>query len=208
MRNAVALALFLVLGLAAGAQAQGEAVIGLGLAASSYDTLGNQGVGGTTLGPVLRLNLGTGLGPAIGFNWHSMGVETDVDGQRVYLGRLRLRPIMGGIAYNWKRGRTMLSGSLVGGYAFTKLTVNDKARPAFRSSLDASFLAFDTGSAIAVRPQLAVWHDVAPRVGLTASIAYLFVQPSLSIETDRGTVKSRINATSTIVSFGLVYGVF
>lgn len=194
--------------LAGEARAQTQAVIGLGFAVSSYDPTGQLGQGATSIGPLLRIKMGTGFGPAIGFDWYDVGVEAIAGGQRVYVGRVHVKPVMAGIAYNWNRGRYWVSASLVGGYAFAGLTVNDQARPAFRSSLGATYLSFDSVNSLVWRPQLGFWYDAGPRVGLTASIAYIGVRPKLRIASDVGVRDISLDAASTVLTFGLVYGVF
>jgi hypothetical protein len=190
----------------AGAQSAG--VIGLGLAVSSYDPTGPLGQSATSIGPLIRIKMGPGFGPTIGFDWYSVGVETTVGGQRVYLGRVRVRPVMAGVAYNWNRGKYWLSMSVVGGYAFARLAVNDRALPALRSGLGAGFLSVDAGNSFVWRPQLGVWYDAAARVGVTASIAYIGVRPMLRVASDTGVRQTRLDAACTVLTFGLVFGVF
>lgn len=190
------------------ARAQNAAAIGLGLAVTSNDPTGPLGQSATSIGPLIRIKTGPGFGPTIGFDWYSVGIETTGAGQRAYLGRLRVRPVMAGVAYNWNRGKYWLSTSLVGGYAFARLKVDDRALPALRSSLGVRSLSANASNGLVWRPQLALWYDAAPRVGLTASIAYIGVRPLLSIASDTGVRHTRPDASCTVVTFGLVYGVF
>jgi len=190
------------------AGAQSAAAIGLGLALSSYDPTGPLGQSATSIGPLIRINTGSGFGPTIGFDWYSVGVETTAGGQRVYLGRVRVRPVMAGVAYKWNRGKYWLSASVVGGYAFARLAVNDRARPVLRSGLGASVLSFDAGNSFVWRPQLGLWYDADARVGITASIAYIGVRPMLRVAFDTGVRQTRLDAACTVLTFGLVYGVF
>ncbi len=208
MRRILALTVLVAACVVPAARAQTDAAIGLGLTASSYDPPGQLGVGAIGVGPLLRIKLGTGIGPAIGFNWYTVGVRTPAGTTPVYIGRIRVRPVMVGASYNWNRGRFWLSPSLVAGYAFTKIKINDEARPALRSSLGASFLSFESSNGFVWRPQFAVWYDAAPRVGLTASFAYIGVRPTLTIETDVGARKFPLDAACTVLTFGVVYGVF
>jgi hypothetical protein len=208
MRRILVFSALLIACATAQARAQSAAAIGLGLAISSYDPTGQLGQSATSIGPLLRIKLGPGIGPTIGFDWYAVGVEVMAGSQRVYLGRVRVRPVMAGVAYNWNRGKYWISASLVGGYAFARLTVNDQARPAFRSNLGSTFLSFDARDSFVWRPQLGIWYDAAPRVGLTASIAHIGVRPTLRIGTDTGTRQTTLEAACTVLTFGLVYGVF
>jgi hypothetical protein len=208
MRRALVLCVLAVAACASDAQAQSAAAIGLGLAVSSYDPTGSLGQSATSIGPLIRIKTGAGFGPTIGFDWYAVGVETVAGGQRVYLGRVRVRPVMVGVAYNWNRGKYWLSASAVGGYAFARLTVNDQARPAIRAGLGTNFLSFDAGNSFVWRPQLGMWYDADARVGITASIAYIGVQPTLRIATDTGVQQTRLHAACTVLTFGLVFSVF
>ncbi len=190
------------------ARAQSEAAIGLGLAISSYDPTGQLGQSATSIGPLIRIKMGTGLGPTIGFDWYAVGVNAVVGGRQVYVGRVAVKPLMVGLAYNWNRGKYWVSASLVGGYAFAGTTINDQARPAFRSSSGASYLSFDTVNSFVFRPQLGMWYDASPRVGVSASIAYIGVRPKLRVSSDVGTRDFPLDARCTVLTFGLVYGVF
>ncbi len=194
--------------LAADARAQSEAVIGLGLAVTTNDPTGPLGNSATDIGPLLRLNLGPGIGPTIGFDWFEIGVRAMAGTTAVHLGSLRVRPIMAGVTYNWNRGRYWLGASFVAGYAFARLTVDDRARPAFQAALHTSYLSFEASDSFVWRPQIGVWYDAAPRVGITANLAYIGVRPMLRTTTDSGTLTSRLDAASTVLTFGLVYGVF
>ncbi len=208
MRRAIILCLLAVVLAAPAARAQSQAAFGLGLAISSYDPTGQLGQSATSIGPLIRIKMGTGLGPALGFDWYAVGVNAVVGGQQVYVGRVSVKPVMAGIAYNWNRRKYWLSASIVGGYAFAGLDLNDQSRPAFRSSLGARYLAFDAVNSLVFRPQLGIWYDAAPRVGVTASIAYIGVHPKLRVTSDVGRTDIPLNAACTVLTFGLVYGVF
>ncbi|MGE5360537.1 MAG: hypothetical protein ACM3NQ_16090 [Bacteroidales bacterium] len=209
MRAAVlASAVLAMVVVSADARAQGEAVIGLGLAVSNHDPTNDLGIGSTGIGPLIHLKIRTGLGPLIGLDWHTIGARATVDNERVYIGKLRVRPVMGGIGYNWSFGRYWVAAGVVAGYAFTTLRVDDRARPAFRTFLGASHVSFDTSGSFVWRPQVSVWYDAGTRVGIMAGLSYVHSQPTLLVESDGRGYKTRLAATSTVLTFGLVYGVF
>ncbi len=193
---------------AASARAQGQAVISLGVTTSSYDPVGRLGQSATSLGPVVRINIGPGLGPTIGFDWYIVGVEAMVNGQRTYVGRVRVKPVMGGIAYQVRHGKYWGSASIVAGYAFAHLELNNRTVPAFATSFGAQRLSFDAANSFVFRPQLGMWYDASPRVGINASIAYIGVWPHLRINTDVGRRQMPLNAACTVFTLGVVYGIF
>ncbi len=208
MRRILPLSVLFVACLAAPARGQSEAVLGVGACITSDDPTGRLGQSATSIGPLFRIKLGAGVGPTIGFDWYAVGVEAPVGDKTMYVGRVRVRPVMAGIAYNLNRGKYWLSASVVGGYAFNRLTAIDQARAAFQSNLGASSVALDATNSFVWRPQLGVWYDVAPRVGITASIARIGVHPTLRVRTNAGIERIPLDATSMVLTFGMVYGVF
>ncbi len=199
---------FCVICVSAPARAQSEAAIALGLSISSYDPPSSLSLSSTSIGPLIRINLGPGFGPVIGFDWHATRIEAMAGNQRVYLGELRVRPVLLGAGYTVKRGRYWFGAGVTGGYAFNRLTVNDRVRPAFRSSLGTQFVSFDARNSLVWRTRFGVFYDASPSVGLTAAIAYMRVSPTLRITTDTGVRQSKLDASCVIVTFGLAYGVF
>ncbi len=208
MRHVLPIAILLAAGLASPARAQSEASISLGAAISSYDPTGQLGQSATSIGPLIRINTGPGLGPTIGFDWYWVGVETATAAQNVYIGRIRVRPVMVGLAYNVKRGKYWFSASVVGGWAFVRLTPVEQGAALLRSTLRTSSIGLDAGSSLVWRPQLGMWYDASPRVGLSASIARIGLRPTLRIQTDSGLRTAPLDATCTVLTFGLVYGIF
>jgi hypothetical protein len=115
---------------------------------------------------------------------------------------------MAGVGYEWTRGLWSLQGSVVAGYAFNRLRVDDRAGPAVRSALGSSFVSFAVENGFAWRSQVSIWYDVAPRVGVSASVGYFWQRPALTTISDAGTVKTRLDGACTLFSFGVVYGIF
>ncbi len=208
MRRILPLTLLAVSVFATTARAQSQAVISLGVTTSSYDPVGRLGQSATAFGPVVRFNFGPGFGPTIGFDWYIVGVEAMVNGQRTYVGRVRIKPVMGGVAYQVKRGKYWGMASIVGGYAFAHLEFNDRTIPAFATSLGAQRMRFDAANSFVFRPQLGLWYDASPRVGINASIAYIGVWPQLRINSEVGRRLIPLNAACTVLTFGVFYGIW
>ena len=73
-----------------------------------------------------------GLGPTIGFGWYQAdltlpGVSGDVE-----VGRLRVRPLMGGIGYTWMKGRVATGVSISAGISFNSIKLDDQVPDVFR----------------------------------------------------------------------------
>jgi len=198
----------LLLAVAGPAGAQSHAAIGLGGSLSvrvPSDPMASHTAG---LGPLIRLRTGSGLGPAIGFEWFRTGLDTTLTGDRRRLGTLQVRPVMAGVGYGLLREPWEVSVSLIAGYAFASLRENDMTRAAYRDGVEGSFVTIDTKGSPAWRAKLALWHDLSPRVGLTVGVAYLNVHPTIDLVTDRGRDRVRVRASPVVLSAGVVYGVF
>lgn len=159
-----------------------------------HETIGNW-VG---FGPVIRLRPRTGWGPSVGFSWTRTPLG-DTGGQ-AGLADLVVRPVMGGIEYGLSRGSAVAAFSLVGGYAFNSLAVDDSRVGPGRAIAADNSLAFRAG--------LSVWYDISPRVGLNVFGGYRVVRPRVTFASDTDVTRRRLNADAVLVSVGVAYWVF
>lgn len=168
-------------------------LLGLGvggvLSLPSGDDLGN-GVG---VGPIIRLRPRNGWGPSVGFGW----TRTPIDQG---LADLVVRPIMGGVEYGVSRGRMATALSLVGGYAFNSLAVDDGRVGPGRAIAVGNSLAFRTG--------VGVWYDITPRVGLNVFAGYRVTRPRATFASDTDITTRRLDADTVLLSVGVAYWVF
>ncbi len=188
--------------------AQSHAAIGLGGSVTVYRNDDPRASGHVKVGPLIRLRTGPGLGPAVGFEWLATDVSASFEGELLPLGRLSIRPFMGGIGYSVERGRWQVSVSLVGGYAFAGIKVNDRTRAAYRDSRGGTFASVLSNGSFAWRPKVALWYDAAERVGVTVGVGYLGVRPSIDLVTDLGQERMRVRASSVVLTAGVAYGIF
>jgi hypothetical protein len=158
-------------------------LLGLGVGLRVSSTPGDEV--GNALDPALlvRLGAGSGWGPAIGFGWSTRElVATETGGTP--LADLRMRPLMVGAAYGRPVGRTQVTGSLVGGYAFTRLKGIHVAPGVPRAT--------EVEGAFAWRPSVSVWVATTDRLALQVSAGYLVARPRVTIATG-----DRFSATQT-----------
>ncbi|MCA1584118.1 MAG: hypothetical protein LC791_04860 [Acidobacteria bacterium] len=152
---------------------------------------------GASIGPLIRLGSGNGLGVAVGFNWLSVDLGA---ADAVRLARVRIRPVMAGAGYTWRVERVAASVSLVGGYAFNSLRI-DNVAPGSRVvlSVDDSF---------AWRPGLSVWFEINERWALNGFGGYLVTRPSaMFLDGERLSART-LRADTSLASLGLVYKLF
>jgi hyperosmotically inducible protein len=148
------------------------------------------------LGPLIRLGSGPGLGLTLGFGWFSTDVASGVS----RLGRLRIRPVMAGLAYTLGDDRVSASLSLVGGVAFNSLSQQHRsAGPVW---------ALDVSDSFAWRPGVSLWVDLSRRTALNVSAGYLVTRPRLSVLDDDRVQPRAFRGDAVILSTGVAYKLF
>ena len=158
------------------------------------DSVGN-GVG---FGPVIRLRPRTGWGPSVGFSWTRTSLG-ETAGQHA-LADLVVRPVMGGIEYGLSRGQSVAAFSLVGGYAFNSLNVdNSRVGPGRAIAVENS---------LALRAGLSVWYDMSPRIGFNIFGGYRLARPQVTFASDTDVTTRRLHADAILVSVGVAYWLF
>jgi len=149
------------------------------------------------IGPTIRVGSGGGLGPAIGFSWFNAELSSPSSGP---MGRLRVRPVMGGLAYTVRGERVAVTFSAVGGPAFNSLSgQGDTLGPDF---------ALDVTNSLAVRSGASLWVDVGSSTAVNVFTGYLITRPDLTVLEDGVMVTRRLRADAVLVSMGLVYRLF
>jgi hypothetical protein len=160
------------------------------------------------VGVAWRLGRGeTGWSPSIGFNWYETGLRTPVAGRATRVGSIHVRPIMFGYGYTWRRARTAIGARASGGYAFNSISINSALRQAYLQDFN-TWVAGNIGNSWVAKPELSVWYDLAPRIGVNLSLGYLFNRPTVILTTPAGQTRQRWNADMVTLSFGVVYGIF
>ena len=155
-----------------------------------------------SIGPLLRLGSGSGLGPAIGFSWFSadLAAPGGPSDPEVRAGRLSVKPVMGGLSYRVRRGRWSADASVVAGVAFNSFDL--KAAAADRS------IPVAVRDSFAWRPGTSVWHDTTARIAVNASFGYVVTRPRVTF-LEGGELRARaVRADTAILSLGVVYKLF
>jgi hypothetical protein len=182
---------------AADAQTLGRISVG---ASVTHNATADDGVRSATgIGPLVRLNPRQGWGPAGAFNWFSANLA-DPSGGGGAFARLRVRPLMGGVAYTLGRRMVLVSFSIVTGPSFNQARLRG-SRGVFES--------IDADNSWALRPGVGVTWTVAPRVAVVAFGGYMINRPSVVYRDSVGTtVSGHWKADSLVTSVGVVYSVF
>src|SRR5687767_11713312 len=202
-RFAVAIAILGFTASAATAQTEGRVSAGVSV---TYVRPSSDGTGSVVgVGPVVRLNPRRGWGVAGALNWFRADLENP-SGEGGDFARLRVRPLMGGVAYTVGPDNVLTSFSVVAGPSFNRIQFEDDFlnRPAigFPPEIDAD-------TSFAVRPGVSVTVTVARRVAVVGFGGYVFNRFG-SVYRDRNGVeyRDRWNADAGVLSVGVVYSLF
>ena len=165
--------------------------------------------GGQSIGVDWRFGHGSeGWGFKYGLGWYSTNIGWSVDGQDVDLGRLRVRPIMVGIGYGIKRGRTTITPRLIGGYAFNKVAQSAQLEDEYNNRFGAQAASIDVSNAFVLRPGISAWYDVNEKIGIQLSANYVVARPEVTVTSSRGRDVRRLPVDMFTVKIGAVYSIF
>jgi hypothetical protein len=200
--NRVALAAMLVLCTAAAASAQTEGRVSVGASATYVQPTDDEVDSVIGFGPLVRLNPRRGWGPAGAFNWFRADIQNP-SGEGGDFARMRIRPLMGGIAYTIGSDRVLTSFSVVAGPSFNSIDFEEEfadRSPGATIDIENSFV---------VRPGVNVTITVAPRVAIVGFGGYMINQPDVVYRDSSGTeFRNRWKADSIVLSVGMVYSLF
>ena len=200
--NRVALAAMLVLCTAAAASAQTEGRVSVGASATYVQPTDDEVDSVIGFGPLVRLNPRRGWGPAGAFNWFRADIQNP-SGEGGDFARMRIRPLMGGIAYTIGSDRVLTSFSVVAGPSFNSIDFEEEfadRSPGATIDIENSFV---------VRPGVNVTITVAPRVAIVGFGGYMINQPDVVYRDSSGTeFRNRWKADSIVLSLGMVYSLF
>ncbi|HUE87926.1 MAG TPA: BON domain-containing protein [Vicinamibacterales bacterium] len=152
-----------------------------------------------SVGPLIRLGTGRGLGVTTGFSWFQTDLSPDSSPGR--LGRITIRPVMGGLSYTFTdQSRVALSLSMVGGMAFNSFTLTE--------STPRDVLALEVDNSVAARPGVSLWVDLNSRAALNVFTGYVITRPQITFLEHGAFVRRSVRADTAVFNVGLAYKVF
>ena len=155
-------------------------------------------------GPLVRLNPRKGWGVAGGLSWFRADVDNPVSGGPLAI--LRIRPLMGGVAYTIGEQPVLISFSVVAGPSFNDLDFDDD----FLNTLpEGPRPELDAKNSFAARPGVGITWTVASRVAIVGFGGYMFNRPDVVYRDVSGQeYRNRWKADAIILSVGAVYSLF
>ena len=137
-----------------------------------------------------------GWGPAFGLGWFT----TDISSSGVMIGRLKTRPLLGGVGYTWVHGRLATKASLTAGVIFNE------------ASLDQSLLdqisgpaSLDVRNSFAVRPAVSLEYALFRKLAVKGTLSVLATRPSVVLTTPQGQTRGTWNASNGALQGGIVF---
>jgi hyperosmotically inducible protein len=153
----------------------------------------------STVAPLFRLGSGRGLGLTVGFGWFR--ADLAADSAPGALGRITVRPVMGGASYTFTdQNRWSIGASLVGGMAFNSFTLKETTAR--------DVLALEIDNSLAVRPGVSLWVDLNSRVALNVFTGYIITRPQMTFLEDGQFARRTVRADTAVVNVGMAYKVF
>ena len=152
-----------------------------------------------TVGPLFKLGSGSGVGPAVGFEWFSADLRSITALPQV-LSRISVKPVMAGLGYTLVRGRVSVSPSIVGGIAFNSLTVTETGA--------AAGVPVEVDNSLVWRPGVSAWIDMSRRIAVNVSAGHVMTGLRVTILEGGRLVKRDVRGDTTTVHAGVAYKLF
>jgi len=182
------------------ARAQTEGWVSVGASATLFRPADSDVKSTIGVGPLVRLNPRRGWGIAAGFSWFRADLKNP-SGAAGAFARLRVRPVMAGVAYSIQNGALITSFSVVGGPSFNHVAFEDEFASAGAS--------IDVENSVAIRPGVGLTWTVAPRVAILGFGGYMFNRPGTTYRDSAGVeLRNRWRADALGLSAGVVYSLF
>jgi hypothetical protein len=196
----------LLLCLAGSAAAQTKGRVSVGASVTYVNPTDSEVQPRVGWGPLVRLNPKTGWGIAAGLSWFVADIENPTGAGGDFI-NLRVRPLLGGVAYTVGQQPVLVSFSIVAGPSFNKLEFDDsflRSLPPGSPQPD-----LDASTSFAVRPGVGLTWTIAPRVAVIGFGGYIVNRPDVLYRSTSGQeYRNRWKADAALLSVGVVYSLF
>jgi len=177
----------------------GPGVLALGAAVGWSTQRDLENSTGVALSPLIKIGTGSGLAPGVAFDWFSAYLPSTPD-VRPDNGRVRLRPVMAGLAYTRALGRVAGTLSIMGGYSFNSLRVPGTG--------DVEHVPVDVSNSLVWRPAVEVWVPTGKRTAFNVLVGRVMTSPQVTFVEGGRLQNRRVSADLTVVLFGVAYTLF
>jgi hypothetical protein len=133
------------------------------------------------------------------FGYSSYGGDLETSNGSNF-GRIRARQIMGGIGYQWARGKLVYGGQVGVGYSFNNVTLDPGVAVAFGVPEP---VGVTVSNSWVVRPQLKAEYFVHPKVSLRTQGSLTYTDPDVVIHTVTHDIAHQWNPNHWQLSFAV-----
>jgi hypothetical protein len=201
--------LLIAVGASSSALAQSEGKFAIGAQLSTLTAMGPENAGHVGISLLWRFGQSkTGWGWHYGFNWFNTDLSRSIGGVDTDLGRLKVRPVMGGYGYTRVIGRTALTAKLMGGYAFSSIQLTPEATDAYHNRVGGQSVTVKASQAVVIIPEVTAWYNINKKIGVRLSSGYVIARPTVTVASTAGEDKRRVRADNVTFRVGMVYSIF
>ena len=158
-------------------------------------------------GLAVRITRPNGLSAIVDYGTQSFSLTSGVVGSTVGPGQVKLRTILGGVAYTRRLAQLELTAGFALGYGFGSFKMADAARDGFgRQGIFA--LESDATNALVMAPRVSLWQNLSNRLAAGVTVTYWRSKPTLELKAGEFFRAQAIQASATRVSAGIAFKVF
>ena len=158
------------------------------------------------VGPVYGVTLG--LAPVKGWSWagnlgwFTGNLRLEDGGVNRDVGRITVRPVMGGIGYTWVDGKLFTTVSLTAGVSFNSADVDGNYKEIFGPG---TAVSLDADNSFCVKPAVEVEYTLTPKWALTTYGGFIFTSIDSRLRTPVGTYEDRWDVSHFSVLAGVMF---
>ena len=199
----------MALGACSSAWAQSEGKFALGAQLSTRTATGPENAGHVGVNLLWRFGQSkTGWGWHYGLNWFNTDLTRSIGGVDTEFGHLKVRPLMGGYGYTRVIGRTALTAKLMGGYAFSSMSLSPLAMDAYLNRIGGQAVTVKASHAVVISPEFTAWYNINKKIGLRISTGYVFARPTVTVSSTAGADERRVKADHVKFQVGMAYSIY
>jgi predicted acylesterase/phospholipase RssA len=158
-------------------------------------------------GVAVRITRPNGLSAIVDYGTQSFDMTSGVTGSPVSPGQVKLRTLLGGIAYTRRLAQLEATAGFALGYGFGSFELADDARDAFgREGIFG--IETDATNALVLAPRVSLWQNLSNRWATGVTATYYYSNPTVELRSGEVTRTQAIDASAVRVSAGLAFKVF
>lgn len=158
-------------------------------------------------GVAVRITRPNGLSAIADYGTQSFTLATDAIGSSVSAGQVRLRTVLGGVAYTRRFRQVEATAGLALGFGFGSFKLSDGVRDEFgRQGIFG--LTSTATNAFVIAPRASLWQNLSNRWAVGATASYLHASPTIEITSGSYAYARAVDVSTVRVAAGVAFKVF